>query len=273
MKLKTTLVLSAVCLALAACGNKKDKENQDTEAAPATEATAEKTEAMTEDASVIDPAKDDISKPLTTTQLIHSMSVYYGKPVQMIVYPTVYVDQEKCKQDMSGTASAESTEKVVAINFATVPDMAINKGKPYLLKGKIAEIGYWNELKITDAELSPVEGDIKTVTFNPKAISATVVYNVQDIINSIKGWDKKLVTITGDYWGTTTSKSADKTKLLEERVDLQSPGDEKKVGCAFNKEGEASELQPGQKNVSIQGEIDYKMHYGSPYLVNCKLVK
>lgn len=267
---KIMYTLAAIAL-LSACGTKDKGENK--EGGADSTATETKEEGVKEDASILDPAKDDLSKAITTSQLIKSMSAYYGKTVQMIVYPTVYVDQEKCKQDMSGTATPDGSETAVAINFTTVPDLAIAKGKPYILKGKITEIGYWSELKVTEAELKPVEGESKTSAFNPKAISGDVVYSVQDIINSIKAWDKKVITVTGDYWGTTTSKSADGKKLLEERVDLQLPGDEQKVGCSFAAEGAAKELQPSQKNVSIQGEVDYKMHYGAPYLLNCKIVK
>lgn len=269
--MKKQFMIATVCLSLAACGNKKEGAENST-STDSTASSETKTEEIKEDASIIDPAKDDLSKPITTTQLLKSMSVYYGKPVQMVVYPFVYVDQEKCKQDMRGMATPDG-ETAVSMKFATVPDLAIAKGKPYLLKGTITEVGYSGELYIKDAALSAIEGEPKTGAFNPKAISGDVVYNTQDIINSIKAWDKKAVTVTGDYWGSTVSRSADKKKLLEVRVDLQLASDEVKTGCAFATEEEIKALQPGQKNVTIQGEMDYKMHYGGPYMVNCKIVQ
>lgn len=41
-----------------------------------------------------------------------------------------------------------------------------------------------------------------------------------------------MITVTGDYWGTTISKSYDQTQLLDARVDIGSTG-EAKVGCSF----------------------------------------
>lgn len=269
--MKKNLILVAACLALAACGN-KNKADEKTEGAPGDETATETLATPKEDAYILDPAKDDLSKPITTTQLIHSMSAYYGKTIQMVVYPTVYVDGEKCKQDMYGTATPDGSDKAVTMNFTSVPDLAITKGKPYLLKGKITEIGYWGELKVVEAELSPIEGEAKTTPFNVKAISGDVVYNTQDIINSIKAWDKKVVTVTGDYMGTTTSwDSKDKKKLLEERVDLQTNGDPVRVGCSFQQAGEAG-LEASSREVSIQGEVDYMFHYDAPYLMNCKVI-
>ena len=114
--------------------------------------------------------------------------------------------------------------------------------------------------------------DVKIESFNPKAISATALYNPTDIINSIIAWDKKMITVTGDYWGTTISKSYDQTQLLDARVDIGSTG-EAKVGCSFATEEEAQAFQSGQTNVKIRGELQAKLSFGSPSMKNCSAVK
>lgn len=228
------------------------------------------------DNSIIDPLKDDLSGEIHAIDLINSMSVYYGKEIQLLVYPNTFAEGTTFSQDMA--CSAVSSEpyaygqsKDVYINFTTVPTDVIEAGKPYLIKCKIDELGYFNQLTVVEASLVNLPADYKTEAFNPKAISATAIYNPADIINNINGWDKKTITVTGDYMGTTISKSYDQTELLDARVDIGTT--DGKVGCSFATEEEAKVFEASQKNIKIKGELKAKLTFGSPSMENCVVVQ
>jgi hypothetical protein len=226
------------------------------------------------DNSIIDPLKDDLSAEINAADLINSMSVYYGKEIQLVVYPHFTVEGTKFVQGQycEGTLSeAFYPEKHVSVTFTNLPDEVIVKGQAYLIKGKISEIGFYNELIVEEAELLAMPADVKIESFNPKSISSTALYNPVDIISSIMAWDKKMITVAGDYWGTTISKSYDQTQLLDARVDLGTT--DAKVGCSFATEEEAQAFQTGQTNVKIKGELQAKLTFGSPTLKNCTTVQ
>lgn len=267
--MKNLFYLSSVVF-LCSCG---DGSAESTTGSTDSSAT---TEAATPvDNSIIDPLKDDLTGEINAADLINSMSVYYGKEIQLVVYPHFSVEGTKFVQGQycEGTLSeAFYPEKHASVTFTNLPDEVIVKGQAYLIKGKITELGYYDELIIEEAELLALPADFKTESFNPKAISATALYNPVDIISSILGWDKKMITVVGDYWGTTVSKSYDQTQLLDARVDLGTTGGAK-VGCSFATEEEAQAFQAGQTNVKIKGELQAKLSFGSPSMKNCSTVK
>lgn len=86
-------------------------------------------------------------------------------------------------------------------------------------------------------------------------------------------WDKKTVTVSGDYMGLTVSKSYDQTELPDARVDCGTSGSDNKVGCSFATEEEASVFEASQKNIKIKGELTYKLVFGSPSMKNCVVIK
>lgn len=73
------------------------------------------------------------------TDLINSMSVYYGKEIQMVVYPHFSVEGTKFVQGQycEGTLSeAFYPEKHVSVTFTNLPDEVIVKGQAYLTQRK-----------------------------------------------------------------------------------------------------------------------------------------
>lgn len=268
--MKKLIYLTGVFL-LCSCGGSSTEGTGET-----TDSTKTAETGTPVDNSIIDPLKDDLSSEINAADLINSMTVYYGKEIQLVVYPNTFVEGTTFSQDIACSASssepyAYGQEKNVYVNFTTVPTDVIEPGKPYLIKCKIEDIGYFNELTVVEASLTDLPADYKTEPFNPKAISANAIYNPSEIINSIMAWDKKMITVVGDYWGTTISKSYDQTKLLDARVDLGTT--DAKVGCSFATEEEAQAFQTGQTNVKIKGELQAKLTFGSPTLKNCVAVQ
>lgn len=270
---KIIFVFGALSLALASCGGSAEETTGGTD----TTATAE-TPGTPVDNSIIDPLKDDLSGVIACTDLVKSMNVYYEKEIQIVCYPRIQTEGQPFTQSLSASAIykepyAFGQETHASITFKTVPEGVMVDGKPYLVKGKITGIGFSNEIQIEDAELVELPADYKIEPFNPKAISSTAYYNPQDISANMMAWDKKMITVTGDYNGTTISKSYDQKELLDARVDVGSPSDDHKVGCSFATEEETTAFTASIGIVTIKGECQAELSFGSPRLENCVLVK
>lgn len=262
--MKKVLYLATTIL-ICSCGG-ENGENQGS----STDSLQTETTETAMDNSILDPAKDDLSGVITTSQLLKSLRIYYDTEIQLIVYPRVYVDGEKFSQGMYGAAEPGSSEYHVSMNFKTLPTDGVKKDQPYLIKGKIKDIGYYDELTLNDVELLDLPTEYQITPFNSKSISGTAIYNPLDIIANMKAWDKKVVTISGDYNGTTISKSQDQTQLLEARADITISGDEYPIGCVFETEEAALDFQAGEQNVKVKGEASYKLVWGTnPRLNNC----
>lgn len=258
--------------ALCSCGGSAEGTGETTDSTKTTET------GTPVDNSIIDPLVDDLSGEIHANDLINSMSVYYGKEIQLVVYPNTFVEGTTFSQDMACSAVtsepfAYGQGKDVYINFTTVPTDVIEPGKPYLIKCKIEELGFFNQLTVIEATLVDLPADYKTEPFNPKAISPTAIYNPAEIIKNILAWDKKMVTVTGDYMGLTVSKSYDQTELLDARVDCGTTGSDHYVGCSFATEEEASVFEASQTNIKIKGELAADLVFGSPRLNNCVVIK
>ena len=132
---KLFLIAGVSSFALMSCGGSSEENSG------STDSTGTTTEVETPvDNSILDPMKDDLSGEIQVTDLINSMNVYYDKEIQVVVYPSVYVDGEAFSEGMYATASAESTDKAATLSFTTLPTETVKKGQPYLIKGKIESV-------------------------------------------------------------------------------------------------------------------------------------
>lgn len=263
MKKTYFTVFTAVVLAACGGGNKENTEAKDSTATESTETAA----TAAENANILNPETDNLSAAIAVAMLNESMTCYYDKEMQFMVYALGYTDKEKFKQDTKFTASADASEAVMTVQFKTLPDKEFDNHAPFVIKGKISRLDYFGYLSVYDAEIVSEGKAASTVTFNPKAISADQLYNPEEIKNNILAWKDKEVTITGNYRGTTTSKSTE-GKVLEIRADMTDPSGNLVVGCAFD-EDPGDKLPAGATNVSISGKVDVELHYGNPYLTGC----
>jgi len=264
---KIIYVFSALTLGLASCGGGSTEETI------GTDSTVVETPETPIDNSIIDPRVDDLNGVIAAADLENSMTVYFGKEIHILVYPQPMYMGTKFEQDLHASGTSTTGSSNVTINFKTIPEKDVVKDQPYLIKGIIEDIGFSNELRIKEAELIDLPADYKVEKFNPKAISNTAFYSATEIAECIAAWDKKIITVNGDYNGSTVSKSYDQKELLEARVDISSPNAQGKVGCAFATEAEVLAFASGMGAVTIKGECSATLHYGNPYLSNCVLVK
>ena len=130
--------------------------------------------------------------------------------IQVIVYPENYVDKEKFTQGQPAKASADAKDRTVRIDFSTLPDVEYTKGTGYIVKGTLSSFSISSydpggTLYMKKAVLVGEAKDAKPAKFNLASINATDVYNMQDIVSSVAAWDGKMITVNGDYNGTTVS--------------------------------------------------------------------
>lgn len=256
---KLNLIFPVLFFAIVSCGGNDDKNEKIK--------GEEKTETVNE--NILNPLKADFSKPIDPQVLNESMKVYFGKEIQLIVYPITYFEKEKFSDNQACASSSNSENKDIYIKWKTIPNGEFKAKTAYLVKGKIDRYGYFNSLEMSDVELIGEAKDNKTETFDPQNFDSISIYKADEITKYVLAWKDKKITVIGDYLSTTVSKSVDGKTIYETRVDLGLNGSyDYVVGCAF-KENPESQLKPGMKNVKIEGKLDIEMHYDRPYLTEC----
>lgn len=252
--------LPLLALSFISCGGKETKaENED----------ETKKELVNE--NILNPLTADFSKVIGFKELSQSMKVYYETEIQLIVYPITYLEKEKFTDNLACATSMDSDERSVYLKFKILPTGEFKSKTAYLIKAKIYRLGFNNSLELKDVELVGEAKDKKTVAFDPQTISADKIYSAVDILKNMQAWKGKQVTVTGDYMGTTVSKSVDGKTIYETRVDLGEIGNyDYVVGCAFDQDPSAS-LPARKKGVKIQGILDAELHFDRPYLTKCAL--
>jgi hypothetical protein len=220
--------------------------------------------------NIIDPLKYDFSKPISAIELSESMKIYYGKTVQLVVYPVSYYKKEKFVEQQVCAELPDSDSRDIYLYFKILPDSEFNSKKPYIIKGKIRDgFSFNNSISIYDVELVGELKDQIIESFNPQTFNPELLYNTSDIKKSMFAWNDKKVTVVGDFVSKTVSKSYDQTKIYEIRADIsQDGGYDFVIGCAFDTDF-GDKLKPGMQKIKIQGILDATLHYDRPYLKSC----
>jgi hypothetical protein len=245
---------------LFACSNEKTNDEQ----------VSDETKSEKVHEHVVDPLKYDFSKPISAIELSESMKIYYGKQVQLVVYPISYYEKDKFVEQQACAELPDSDSRDIYLTFKTLPDIEFNSKKPYIIKGKIRDgFSFNNSISVYDVELVGELIDQKIEDFKPQTFNPELLYKASDIKKSMFAWNEKKVTVVGDFVSKTVSKSYDQTKIYEIRADIsQDGGYDFVVGCAFDTDF-GDKLQPGMQKIKIKGILDATLHYDRPYLKSC----
>jgi hypothetical protein len=256
------IIYSVLLLSVFSCGGNAQNDEKTNETGQ---------EALSENKNVIDPLSFDFTKSVDPIVLYESMKVYYGKEIQLIVFPTSYYEKEAFRDDLPCATKKDADENGIYLKFKEVPKGEFTKNTAYIVKGKIEQLSYSNTINFVDVEFIGEAKDSKISTFNPAAISEKVIYSSDDILKSMLSWGGKNVTVVGDYLSTTVSKSVDGKETYEIRVDLGVGNSyDYVVGCAFDQEI-GDKLKPGMKNIKINGTLDSQLHFDRPYLMKSQI--
>lgn len=264
--MKRLIYLPAFILMFSCGGNSELEESTGTEEGTVTEETV--------DNGLLDPSTD-LNGDVNALDLINSMTFIYGKEFQMVVYPMRLYDGATYSQNFyasSTDGNGSQNDMNVYFELKEAPaEEQISKDEPILVKAKLEGIGFYGKLEFVDAEIIEKGTDKTNVAFDANSYKAENIYDPNSVIDYIKSWDGKEITVVGDYMGTTVSKSVDGTELLEARVDLGNF--DGKVGCEFETEEASHEFEASEKNVRIKGTLSSELVFDSPRIKNCVRVK
>lgn len=260
-KLKILVFISVLCT-LNSCGNKENETELDTQNAGENDTISSLEEHLV-DESIIDPKTFDFSKEIQAADLHKSLSLLYLKSIKMVVYPSFLYDGATLQN--GGYAGSKpgmchnSSDCDVYVSFEESYDSVLLKENMALLIEGGVELSIYQDgfsrLYIDDARLLGAANIPNAINFNPQTFDTSVIYQPKSIIDYFLSWKNQEIIVVGDFLGTTISKSADQTKLLEARIDVGSSYSEK-VGCVFETEDETQAFEPGEKGVKIKGKIN-----------------
>lgn len=264
---KQNILLFGIAAALTfnSCGDKPNESGNEGghEQEVGAENDGSETSEVTADLSILDPRTYDFSKVVTSVDLNKSLLLLKGKEIKMVIYPAMLYDGVTLGTGgyagcQAGTCS-NSSDCNLNVEFKESHDLVLKKDMPLYIKGRVDLSGFGNSLDISEAELLS-ENEIPTAQdFNPQTFSMETVYNPQGLLDFLLAWGGKEVTVSGDFLGTTISKSADGTELLEAKIEIGSW--EQKVRCTFPTEAEAKAFNAGEGMVTIKGKLSPDSDY------------
>jgi hypothetical protein len=108
----------------------------------------------------------------------------------------------------------------------------------------------------------------KNIATSPLDPFNKVVMNANDFYQDYFKWKDKVVTVKGNYWGTTTSTTSYGKTI---RIDLSDANNNKIIGCTMVSD-------PGDKAVAgsvitVKGTVNVGGSFGMMGLDKCELVQ
>ena len=214
--------------------------------------------------SVLTPDMVNSSRTLSVKQLTDAWFAWKGKRVTVTGYCNFFFSEGEIGKSVKVVANPGDKKKLLSCEMRTNYSGRFAKTVPVVIEGNIKGNGFWG-IELTDCVLVSKGKTVKTVKASSSAPSGSV-FDAGDFARSYSGWLGKEVSVTGYYWGTTTSTTRYGKTI---RVDLQYPKNTRlKVGCEMR---EAHERITRRSGVIIRGRVSGEV-FGNVRMTNCVFV-
>lgn len=199
---------------------------------------------------------------LTVKQLSGAYFVWQDRTVTLTGFCKGYTDRVKI--GMKAELTATPTEYRALASCAMKQDYPeeFPRIEPVVIRGRVKGDSYWG-VELVDCELVSRGKSVATTAPVP---GAGGVFTVKDFAAALGAWKGREVSVTGYYWGTTTSTTSYGKTV---RIDLQDGANGNlKVGCNMKEDHKQIDNRDG---VIIRGFIEGET-FGRVSLTNCILV-
>ncbi len=190
---------------------------------------------------------------LDAAALLAAYTVWEGKKVRLAGYTNTFFDSETIKTEFSLRADAAAdrkakTSKQVLVTLLAEYGKEVSNTALLVVEGIIS--GSWDgAIQVKDAVIVDLGETVpSTVKADPMA-GTDSIFSLDSLFADYFGWEGKLVRISGNYWGVTTSSNSYGTS---HRVDLTDALGNKVAGCHFDNPPPEPSSKEG---VVIEGSI------------------
>lgn len=246
-------------IAIVSCGGNKNSENSNDKDSLATATEAETVKRL-------DPNSVKPTDVLEAANAATQINCWNEKVIEIAGYPSFYYgDSIKIEYGrISLTDNKGGKNKKISITFKDSKKTgAFHKDDMIHLKGKVSGV-FGEEISMYDCEVVTVA---KTITTAPVDPFKNVVMSANDFYTDYFKWKDKVVTVKGNYWGTTTSTTSYGKTI---RIDLSDANNNKIIGCTMVND-------PGDKVVAgsvitVKGTVNVGGSFGMMGLDKCEIV-
>ena len=214
----------------------------------------------------LEPSAVDVNKPIDAIEANYQIKCWDNKKIEVAGYGFVfYGDSLDTKQGLTLTDTAGGRNKLVDCRFANPPSLSkIAKTDMIHIRGKVRG-DHFGAVSLDSCEIIAVAKSISTQTADPfdKGVMDAI-----SLSSDYYKWEGKEISITGDYYMTTTSTTKFGKSI---RVDLKN-SDYKQVAACFFKEDPTEKIRVNEKGVTIKGTIKTNISYKYLVLEDCTLV-
>lgn len=242
------------------CGNKKKDTNNE-------ESTDEK--GVEQEVKKLNPNTVSPDEPIPVKELKEAFFTWSKvKEITIIGYPDLFWDEGTIGNRVELLGSPGSKDKLVECNMKTPNEEKLNKQNTVTIRGTI-DRDFFGKIIFKDCELIGKNEEAKRISYIfADEVKPETKYFVEDFYNSFYGWKDKIVSVVGNYWGTTTSTTDYGVTI---RIDLTDPiTGEKCVGCNMKGEPPAS-LKDNRNNVIVKGRISGEV-FGNVQMEECEVI-
>jgi len=214
----------------------------------------------------ISPDNVDVSKAIPIADLSYAYFAWKGKKISVKGYCAFFFDKGSIGKEVTLTGSPDDKKKLIKCKMLEEYPEKFSKNTPVVISGTI-DRDYFGKILLKDCTLKVKDAsETKTVKANPYKIDPDKAMTALDFYKLFYGWMGKEITVTGYYWGTTTSTTKYGKTI---RVDLKDPKSGKiSVGCEMKEEHDKI---INRKGVMIKGQITRAV-FGRVRMTNCEFV-
>ena len=214
----------------------------------------------------ISPDNVDVSKAIPIADLSYAYFAWKGKKISVKGYCAFFFDEGSIGKIVSLVGSVGDKKKLIECTMSNEYPEKFSRNTPIVISG-IIERDYYGKIRMKDCILVVKDASkTKTIKANPYKIDADKPVDAADFYKTFYSWFGKEITVTGDYWGTTTSTTSYGKTI---RVDLKDPKSGKVlVGCKMKEE---HEKVINRRGVMIKGRVS-RTSFGRIGMTNCEFV-
>jgi hypothetical protein len=275
----------AYCALLLACGSKEPAQDKAAPVAdkppadkPAGSAVVVKPSPPAP-AKLLLPADVDPSKPMPVTELHAALDVWkLGTRVAVAGYPKFFIgDAGKIGYELELAATAGGTrETKTLVQCRPKTDVAteVSNTEPVVIEGALDGIAGKDDkraVSLTDCTLVSKGTKIADAPADPRAGTPIPIQKLYDVY---LGWQGTEVSVTGHFVSITTSSAADKTTVIDVRVDLGTEELKALLGCHLAKQTPdpvlVEKLGKDRVNTVVRGKVSSES-FGYPQLEPCAI--
>ncbi len=263
MKTTSLFLLALAFGALTACGGGESTDGSDS--------TATDGESSEPEVTYLLPSTYG-GEVLPVEKLHEAVTAWDGKTVTLVGYPSLFFDTEKLRagsNTLMTIAEKDGAEKLIRFELAE-ETAEITRGQMIVIQGTIEKV--WDtQIQLKDTklvEVLPADASPSYTEPNPFTVGDSQM-SAEAFHKAYFGWEGKVVSVNGAYWGTTTSTTSSGKTI---RVDLTPVGGgDKMVGANF-KEDPSDRLSANRDNVEIKGTVQGRF-FESITLEDCTVLK